>query len=184
MRKVIAAFNMTIDGNCDHTVPNPDHNIHKHYTDLLKNSDAILYGRKTFELMKYWQNFIIEPSKEKSINDFAITIDKIPKIVFSNTMKSTEWNSAKLSNKTLEEQVQELKQIPGKNILIGSRSLIIQLLNLNLIDEFQLCIYPIITGPGLQLFENIDIRIDFALQNTKKFKSGAIIHYYTPKHQE
>jgi len=179
MGKIIAAFNMTIDGNCDHRIPNPDQEVHEHYADLLKRADVILYGRKTFELMKYWQNLIDEPSDVKSRNDFAESIDKIPKIVFSNTMLSTGWDSAKLAGSTLYDQVIDLKEQGSKVILVGSRSLIIQLLNLNLIDEFQLCIFPIIAGPGLQLFENINSRTDFTLQYIKRFNSGAVIHYYS-----
>lgn len=178
MRKVLAAFNMTIDGNCDHTIPNPDAEIHVHYTNLLKESGVVLYGRNTFELMKYWQTFLSEPSKEKSMNDFAVTIDQIQKIVFSTTMDATGWESACLSYKPLQEKIMELKKLPGKDVLIGSRSLIIQLLNLNLIDELQLCIYPIIAGQGLQLFENIHHRIDLTHRWTKSFKSGAVIYSY------
>jgi dihydrofolate reductase len=55
MRKIVAAFNMTLDGFCDHTVGLPDEEIHQHYTELLSEADAILYGRITYELMKYWQ---------------------------------------------------------------------------------------------------------------------------------
>lgn len=169
---------MTIDGNCDHTIPNPDVEIHEYYTNLLEESGVVLYGRNTFELMKYWQTFLSEPSKEKSINDFAVTIDQIQKIVFSTTIDATGWESACLSHKPLQEKIMELKKLPGKDVLIGSRSLIIQLLNLNLIDELQLCIYPIIAGQGLQLFENIHQRIDLTHQWTKSFKSGAVIHSY------
>lgn len=53
MRKIIAAFNMTLDGICDHTAGIPDQEIHSHYTDLLNQADAILYGRITFHLMEY-----------------------------------------------------------------------------------------------------------------------------------
>src|SRR5947209_1147633 len=109
MRKLIAAINMTIDGICDHTVLLPDGEIHKHYTDLLDNADVILYGRTTYQLMQFWQTLLINPSDEKSMNDFAIAIDKIPKIVFSHTLKNTEWDSAKLASKPIVEIVKELK---------------------------------------------------------------------------
>lgn len=171
---------MTIDGNCDHTIPNPDADIHDHYSHLIENAEALLYGRITFELMKYWQTLLTHPSDNKSHNDFAIAIDKTPKIVFSRTMKSTGWDSAQLSDKSLPEKVKELKNGEGKDILICSRSLIIQLLNENLIDEFQLCIHPIIAGPGLMLFDKIKKRIDLTLSHTKTFKCGAVIHYYIP----
>ena len=158
MPKIIAAFNMTLDGNCDHTAGLPDAEVHDHYTELLNGSDTILYGRTTYELMEYWRPLVQNPTGEKSMDDFAKAIDRIHKIVFSNTLTSTGWDSATLADKPLEEVVAELKQQPDRDVLVGSRSLIVQLANLNLIDEFQLCIHPVIAGKGLPLFDNINDR--------------------------
>src|SRR4051794_15136356 len=173
MRKIIAAINMTLDGFCDHTAIIPDEEIHQHYKELLSNADAVLYGRITYQLMQFWQTLIKNPSGEKTMDDFAKAIDKIPKIVFSHTLKSTEWDSAKLANQPIEEEVLELKQQPGKDILVGSRSLIIQLMELNLIDEYQLCVHPVVAGGGLPLFENINDRTIFKFIKTKTFSGGA-----------
>jgi dihydrofolate reductase len=178
MRKVIAAINMTIDGYCDHTKMDPDEEIHLHYEQLLNQGDAILYGRTTYQLMEFWKTFLEEPSPEKSLNDFAESMDKIPKIVFSKTLKNVDWKTAILAADTLENTVIELKQTQGRNIFVGSRSLILQLIKLNLIDEFQLCIHPIIAGGGLPLFENSDERKKLKFMKTKKFTSGAIVVYY------
>ena len=180
MRKVIAAFNVTIDGNCDHTAGIADEEIHEHYTKLLENGGVILYGRTTYQLMEFWRTIIEQPSEKKSMNGFAMAIDKIQKVVFSHTLKNVDWESAKLASRNLKEEVLELKQQSGKEILVGSRSLIIQLMNLNLIDELQLCIHPVIAGNGLHLFGNINDRTIFKLNKTKNFKNGAIILYYEP----
>lgn len=171
---------MTLDGVCDHTAIIPDEALHQHYTDLLRNADAILYGRITYQLMQYWQNMVKNPSGEKSMDEFAMVIDRIPKIVFSRTLKDTGWESARLANRTIQEEVLALKQQQGKDILVGCRSLIIQLMNHNLIDEFQLCVHPVIAVKGLPLFENIQDRIEFKLLRTKLFNSGAITFYYEP----
>jgi dihydrofolate reductase len=178
MRKTIAAINLTIDGFCDHTAVTPGEDIHQHYTDLLSDGGVILYGRTTYQLMQYWQPFLKNPSGEQSMDDFAVAINHIPKIVFSHTLKNTEWDSAELASQSLEETVTELKHGDGKDILIGSRSLIVQLANLNLIDEYQLCIHPVVTGKGLPLFDKISDRTVFQLLKTKTFNSGAVIHYY------
>ena len=180
MRKLIAAINMTLDGFCDHTVLLPDEEIHQHYTELLNGADAILYGRITYQLMKYWQPLVKNPTGEKTMDDFAMAIDKIPKIVFSHTLKNVEWESAKVANRSLEEEILELRQQPGRNILVGSRSLIIQLMKLNLIDEYQLCVYPVVAGSGLPLFENINDRTILKLIKTKTFSGGAVTLYYEP----
>ena len=158
MRKLIAAINMTLDGFCDHTAGIPDEEIHQHYAELLDNAGVVLYGRITYQLMQFWQNLIKNPSGEKSMDDFAIAIDRVPKIVFSHTLTNVEWESAKLANRNIEEEVLELKQQWGKDILVGSRSLIIQLMKLNLIDEYQLCVHSVVAGSGLPLFENINDR--------------------------
>lgn len=180
MRKVIAAINMTLDGVCDHTVGIVDEELHQHYSELINCAGVNLYGRTTYQLMQFWQSLLKNPSGEKSMDDFAVSIDKIPKLVFSNTIKDTQWDSAKLANRPLDEKVIELKQQSGKDILIGSRSLIIQLLNSNLIDEFQICIHPIIEGKGLPLFDQIKNRIVFKLIKTKSLNSGATVFYYEP----
>lgn len=182
MRRVIAAFNMTLDGICDHTAGIPDEEVHQHYTELMGQGDAILYGRTTYQLMEFWRTFLKNPSEQKSMNDFAKAIDTIPKIVFSNALNNVEWESATIAKRNLKETVLELKQQSGKDIFVGSRSLILQLLKLKLIDEFQLCIYPVVEGKGLPLFEGID-RTIFKLNKTKIFNGGAIILYYEPKNE-
>ncbi len=186
MSKVIAAINMTIDGFCDHTAGIPDEQIHQHYTDLLNNGGTALYGRTTFQLMKYWQTILKEPTGNQQIDDFAIAIDHIPKIVFSHTLKQDDpiaigWESARLAKKDLRETVVELKQQAVKDILVGSPSLIVSLTQLGLIDEYQLCVHPLIIGNGLPLFKNIRETITLKLLQTKSFDSGAIILYYEPK---
>ena len=180
MRKVIAAINMTLDGFCDHTAIIPDEEIHQHYTELLSEADAILYGRITYQLMEYWRPLVKNPSGEKTMDDFAMAIDKIQKIVFSRTLKNVEWESAKLANRAIEEEVLDLRQQSGKDIFVGSRSLIIQLMKLNLIDEYQLCVHPVIAGNGLPLFENVNDKTVLKLIKTKIFSSGAVTLYYEP----
>lgn len=178
MRKIIAAINITIDGFCDHEAGIPDEELHDHYTELLKTADAILYGRTTYQLMEFWRPLAEKPSGERAMDDFAEVIDKVPKIVFSHTLKSVDWHSAELATRPPEEVVSELRTQPGKDIFVGSRSLIVQLANLNLIDEYQLCIHPVVIGKGLPLFDRINERTVFKLLKSKTFGSGAVVHYY------
>ena len=183
MSRIIAAINMTLDGFCDHTAMVPDEEIHQHYAALLNSGDAVLYGRITYQLMTYWRDLLKNPTGDETMDGFATAIDKIPKIVFSHTLKPGKlgWESAKLSNRTPGDEVLELRQQNGKDIFIGCRSLILQLLNLHLIDELQLCIHPVIAGSGLPLFEIIRDRTILKLINTKTFTGGAVILYYEPQ---
>jgi dihydrofolate reductase len=183
MRKIIAAINVTLDGFCDHTAIIPDEELHQHYADLLSEADAILYGRITYQLMEYWKTVVENPTGNNAIDEFAAIMNKIPKIVFSHTLKNVEWESAKVAHRGTEEEALELKQQSGKDILVGSRSLILQLMQLDLIDELQLCVHPVIAGNGLPLFEHINDRTLLKLEKTKIFNSGAITLYYKPSGQ-
>lgn len=182
MRKIIAALNMTIDGFCDHTAGIPDEEIHQHYKDLLGQGDVILYGRTTYQLMEFWKSVLQNPSEQKSMNDFAAAIDRIPKIVFSRSIKNVDWESASIAKRDLKDEVIALKHSGNsgsKDIFVGSRSLIIQLLNIDLIDELQVCIHPVAAGKGLPLFKDLGDRIIFKLVNYKT-NNGAIVLYYQP----
>lgn len=181
MAKIVAAMNMTLDGYCDHTSMSADDEIHQHYTELLLNSGAALYGRKTYELMEFWPPLVKNPSGNKAMDDFAVVMDDIPKIVFSRTLNKLNWKTARLAKRDLEDEVLDLKQQPEKDILVGSPSLIVQLTQLGLIDEFQLAIHPAIVGSGLQLFKNITDRVDLKLLNAKLFGCGAALCYYEPQ---
>jgi len=181
MRKLIAAINMTLDGFCDHTAMIADDEIHQHYNELLSNADTLLYGRITYQLMEsYWPTVVKIPTGNKPTDEFAVLIDNISKIVFSRTLKNVDWKNTKLKKEVIKEEVLELKQQAGKNILVGSPSLIVALMNLDLIDEYQLSVQPIILGNGLPLFKNVKERVNLKLLRTKTFGCGAVTLYYEP----
>jgi dihydrofolate reductase len=180
MRKLVAAINMTLDGFCDHTAVDPDETIHQHYTDLLNSSGVALYGRITYQLMEYWRPLVNHPIGKSSMDDFASAINQIPKIVFSRTLKNVDWESAKLADQDIEAVVAALKNQPGNNILACSPSLIVTLTQLNLIDEYQICVHPVVAGSGLPLFKNIDKEIRLQLIKKKTFDSGPVILFYEP----
>ncbi|HRO45181.1 dihydrofolate reductase family protein [Agriterribacter sp.] len=184
MRKIIAGINMTLDGFCDHTAIIPDEELHQHYADLLSNAGTILYGRITYQLMEYWPSVVKNPTGNKAMDEFAVIMDSIPKVVFSRTLNNVEWESATVAKRSLKEEVLSLRQQQGRDILVGSRSLIIALMKLGLVDEFQLCVHPVIAGNGLPLFENIHDRVMLKLLKTKTFGSGAVTLYYEPANKK
>lgn len=150
---------MTIDGFCDHTAPIADDEIHQHYTDLLNSAGLLLYGRKTFQLMEeYYPAIVKAPTGNKATDSFAVAIDNIPKIVFSRTLKSVNWKNTSLRHEIAEEEIWELKKEAGKDIFAGSPSLIVALTKLGLIDEYQLCIHPVVVGNGQPLFNDVTNR--------------------------
>jgi dihydrofolate reductase len=181
MRKLIAAINMTLDGFCDHTAMIADEEIHGHYSDLLRSADTLIYGRITYQLMEsYWPSVVKTPTGNKPMDEFAVLIDNISKIVYSRTLENVDWKNTELKNEIVKEEILELKQQEGKNILVGSPSLIVALAQLGLIDEYQLGVQPTVIGSGLPLFKNIKDRVDLKLLKTKTFGCGAIALYYEP----
>ena len=181
MRKLIACINMTLDGFCDHTAMVPSDEGMRFFNDLLRDADTLLYGRITYQLMEdYWPAMVKKPSGDKPDDEFAVLIDKISKIVFSRTLQKVGWKNSILKKELIKEEVLNLKQQAGKNILAGSRSLIVALAKLGLVDEFQLVVHPVILGSGSPLFKNVGERINLKLSKTKTFGSGAVIFYYEP----
>src|SRR3984885_49055 len=168
MGKLIAAINMTLDGFCNHTAMIADDELHQHYNDLLSSAGSLLYGRTTYQLMEsYWPSVVKKPTGNKPMDDFAILIDNISKIVFSHTLKNVDWKNTKLKRELIKEEVLELKQQADKYILVGSPGLIVALTQLDLIDEYQLSVQPTVLGSGLPLFKNVRDRIILKLLKTK-----------------
>jgi dihydrofolate reductase len=179
MRKVIAVMNMTIDGYCNHEAGVITDELHEYYNELMKNIGTLVYGRTTYQLMEdAFPPLAENPGDDKIINEFAVLIDNIPKLVFSKTLQTVNWKNTTLVHGGIEEEILKLKQQPGKDIAVGSPSLIAQLTQLGLIDEYRLCIHPIISGSGLVLFKNIDDRIDLKLIKTQTFESGVVALWY------
>jgi len=190
MRKLIAAINMTLDGFCDHTAGIADEEIHEHYNELLRSAGTLIFGRITYQLMEsYWPGVVKNPTGDQPMDDFAILIDNISKIVYSRTLKKVDWKNTTLKKEIIKDEIVALKQSSSqrpvnngssKNIVVGSPSLIIALAQLDLIDEYQLNVQPIVLGSGLPLFKNIRDRIDLTLLQTKTFGCGAVVLYYKP----
>lgn len=179
MRKIIAAINMTLDGYCDHTSAIADDELHQHYTAIIRNAGAIIYGRITYQLMEsYWPAVVKNPTGNHTTDDFGVALENIPKLVFSRTLRSVGWKNVTLATKDVKEEVLALRQQPGKDIFVGSPSLIVALLKLDLIDEYQLCVHPIIAGKGLPLFKDITNSVMLKFLKTKTLGGGQLVLYY------
>src|SRR5690242_902655 len=133
MKKIIAAMNMTVDGFCNHTAMIADDEIHEHYNGLLRNADTLIYGRITYQLMEsYWPNVVKNPTGNKPIDEFAVLIDNISKIVFSHTLKNVDWKNTTLKKEISKTEMLALRQKSSKDILIGSPALIVAFMQLDL----------------------------------------------------
>ena len=130
--------------------------------------------------MEYWKSVLENPTGNRATDDFAVAIDSIQKIVYSRTLTNVDWKNTELKNELVKEDVLDLKQQDGGDILVGSPSLIVGLGKLDVIDEYQLGVQPTLVGSGLPLFKDITDRIDLTLLRTKTFGCGAVFLYYEP----
>lgn len=179
MRKIIFGINTTINGYADHTSGIADEELHNFFSDLLDKVDAILYGRKTYQLMEsFWPIAPNDPECTADIKRFANTINSIKKIVFSFSLTEVNWENSSLANESLINTVNKLKSENGKNVAIGSLSLASQLLKQNLIDEFWIALHPVISEKGPRLFEGVDLQKNLKLVDSITLSSGVIIHHY------
>ena len=163
MRKLISSINLTLDGFCDHTAVIADEELHENANELLCHADILLFGRVTYQLMESsWPPIVKKPTGIKAIDEFAVLIDNIPKIVFSHTLKNVSWKNTKLATEGIKNEVLKLKQSRNsgsKNIVVGGPGILIQLMQLGLIDEYQFSVQPIVLGSGLPLFRTSSIKL-------------------------
>jgi dihydrofolate reductase len=101
----------------------------------------------------------------------------MPKIVFSTTLKSVEWNNTTLLHSNLREEIMKLRQQPGKNISIGGLNIAAQVAYWDLIDEYHFVVHPLIVGKGPRLFEGART-LALKLVGSKTLRSGVIALHY------
>ena len=184
MRNVIFAINITLDGCCDHTKVIADEETHEYFTNLLRDVDLQVFGRKTYQLMvPFWSEVAKSQSMTKASNEFAQLFDSINKLVFSRSLDSAEARNTRIVRTNLRDEILKLKQEQGKNVLVGGVDVSSQLIELGLVDEYRFVVSPIIAGEGRRLLEGVNLhdRLQLKLVDSKIFKSGCVaLRYLKP----
>jgi dihydrofolate reductase len=182
MRKLIASEFVSLDNFF--TDPKGNNRFRREDDELttdtdavLAAADAILLDGATYDILgNYWPNTTL---KDLIIAD---KVNEIPKFIFSRTLdkvKWGKWNNATLVKDDLAQAIKQLKQQPGKDMLIfGSGELISTLAPLGLIDEYRLIVIPVVIGRGTPLFEGVTQPINLELLRTKTYQSGVIVLTY------
>ena len=181
MRKLIFGINTTLDGCVDHTKGFADEETHEYWTHLIRESDLLVYGRKTYQLMvPFWPDVAKSQSMDKASNEFARTFVSINKIVFSRSLDSAEDENTRIVRTNLRDEILKLKQEQGKSILLGGVSLPSQLIELGLVDEYRFVVGPVVAGEGRRLLEGVRLqeRLQLKLVESKIFKSGCVALRY------
>src|ERR1700739_1230251 len=154
---------VTLDGCCDHRAIPADEGLHRHAVENLKQADALLFGRVTYEMMESaWGAPGPAGARPDWMEPFAKTINAAKKYVVSSTLEQVDWN-AELVRGELDKAVQQLKREPGKGMLAGGVKLPLALAELGLIDEYEFVVHPRIAGHGPALFAGLSKRIDLRL---------------------
>jgi dihydrofolate reductase len=181
MRNLIYAINLTLDGCFDHTNMIADEEILDHYTQLLRDTDLLVYGRKTYQLMvPYWPDVAKDSSETKASLDFAETFVSKNKVVFSRSLDSAEDTNTTLVRSNLRDEIIRLKHQQGKNIVVGGVSLPSQLIELGLVDEYRFVVHPVIAGKGTRLLAGISLeKLKLTLVESKILKSGCVALRYS-----
>ena len=183
MRPLRYSINVTLDGCCDHRAMFADEDLHRHAVENLDQSDALLFGRVTYEMMEAAFRPPAPPGARPDwMEPFARTIDAAKKYVVSSTLDvdRVDWN-AELVRGDLAKAVQQLKRETGKGLLVGGVKLPLALAELGLIDEYEFVVHPRLAGHGPTLFAGLSKRVDLKLVSRLEFGSGAVAMRYEPR---
>lgn len=176
MRPLRYFINVTLDGCCDHREMTADYELLENAMENIRQADALLFGRATYEMMEsHWR-----PLARESTELFAQTIDAARKYVVSSTLDRVDWN-AELVRGALGKAVDQLKREPGKGLLVGGVKLPLALAELGLIDAYEFVVHPRIAGRGPTLFAGLSKQVDLRLVSRVEFGSGAVVMRYEPK---
>lgn len=181
MKKIIFQMSVSLDGY----IEGPNHEIGWHLVDdefnayaveMLKATDVLIMGRKTYELMAgYW------PTAEDNDPVVKERMNSTPKLVFSRTLKNVEWQNSRLATGSIADEVARLKQVPGDGVLtVGRSELAASFLDQGLMDELHIILTPILLGGGKTVLDGIKRRYPLRLLSTQQFNSGNVVVTYEP----
>lgn len=183
MRKLIFGINITLDGCCDHTKVEGGEEVLDYFARLTRDVDALVYGRKTYQLMvPFWPDIARSNSGQtRAMSDFAQAFDSVRQvIVFSRSLDQAEGRNARIVGTDLREEILRLKQEQGRDILTGGVSIPSQLAHLGLIDEYRIVVHPVLAGGGRRLLEGMSLqeRLRLKLMESTRFQSGHVALRY------
>jgi dihydrofolate reductase len=181
VRRLIAFNNLSLDGfftdmNSDISWVHKDAEITAFAAENAKAGGTLLFGRKTYALMAgYWPT----PFAAKNDPVMAERMNALPKVVFSRTLDKALWSNTQLVKDDLPEVVRKMKQRSGNNMaILRSGSIVRQLAQEGLIDEYQLMMNPVVLGKGRMMFDGIKEKLTLKLITTRIFSNGNVLLCY------
>jgi dihydrofolate reductase len=192
MRKVKLQIQITLDGfvagsngEMDWMVWNWDDILKQYVTDLANSADTFLLGRVTGQGMAvYWPTVATNPESKEEDLWMAERLNNSPKIIFSRTVTVIDWANVKIAG-DITEEVERLKQEPGKDIVIyGGAGIVSSFIKKNLIDEYHLFVNPVAIGKGKPIFRKLEDKLTLELVKTTTSSVGIIVLYYNRKERK
>jgi dihydrofolate reductase len=163
----------TRDHSLDWTVV--DEELHTWFNDRSREAEAFLHGRRVYELMAaYWPTAETDPTATDYMLEFARIWTEKPKIVFSSTLTSVDWNSRLVSGDVGDVLARLRSEFDG-DLTVDGPTLASAFIKRGLVDEFQLLIHPVILGAGTPFFPELDIPIRLRRTETRTFASGVTL---------
>ncbi|SOD98005.1 Dihydrofolate reductase [Spirosoma fluviale] len=187
MRKVILFMHVSLDGfvcgpNGEQDWMTMDDDEVGHYLipDLQKTVDTMLVGRVLYQgFASFWPTVTNNPETPPELVDFANWMNTTPKVVFSKTLTTVDWQNARLAKADVATEIATLKQQPGGDMVVfGGAEFVSSLAKLDLVDEYRIKLEPIVLGTGKALFKDVTERIKLTLTKAKSFDSGVVGLYY------
>jgi dihydrofolate reductase len=176
------------DGNLQWVVPEEE--LDEGAAVRLPGSDTILFGRRTYEMFEaFWPRALDDSAtspdphgagrRSRAIRAMATWINETTKLVFSTTLKKVTWKNSRLLHELDPGEIESIKRQPGKDMMIfGSGSIVSQLTQHGLIDEYQFVVSPILLGSGQQLLSGVSKSLRLDLLEAKEYPSGNVMLRY------
>jgi dihydrofolate reductase len=146
--------------------------------NMLKLNNTLLFGRVTYEHMKsYWPTHMAM----EQIPEMAKGMNQAEKIVFSNTLKTADWNNTRIIKGNIFEEIIHLKKTGSKDLtVLGSGTIVTQFAEQGLVDKYQVMIDPVAISGGTPVFNKIGKKLALDLKEVKTFKTGVVLLTYSP----
>ncbi len=146
--------------------------------DNASGGGQLLLGRKTYDLMaSYWPT----PRAAQNDPEVAKGMNSLPKVVFSRTLEKPTWSNTTVKKGDLAEEVRKMKKAPGDHIaILGSGSIVSQLAQEGLVDEYQIVVHPVVLGKGRTVFEGIQKKLNLKRTKTRTFDNGNVLMCWEP----
>ena len=141
-----------------------------------RQNSTLLFGRVTYEQMaSFWPT----PEGRRMAPEVAKGMNQASKIVFSRSLDKVSWTNTRLVNDDMPQAVRALKRNEGRDLVVlGSGSVVSQLAQEDLVDEYRLVLVPVVLGAGRTLFDGLRERVGLQLVDTRPFKNGNVVLGY------